>query len=199
MGLTLYVGGDESNHGNLRNGRNEIFVATFSLEHEDSIVRQWPNLANHNSALEWLENGGSYRHTARPSEIYSKAGLGISIVMPTLIKNYLENSNINDLDRINIYLDGKFEKNEKNNLKKDMFSAGFYGHIGVYGFPKKKVLQKKIIKGNEFRRKRKICRCPKIVWMAHNLANLLNCEYKNYWDFKNFVGPNYWMKCILKN
>ena len=91
---TLYFGFDESNHAG-PNKKGEIVVCPFSIDHKDSIVKEWPNRRCYPTIKKWLkEEGHDYRFTILTGEKYRYQGSAknLTAVAPNLTLEILTES-----------------------------------------------------------------------------------------------------------
>jgi hypothetical protein len=162
MGDVLYVGADDSNHAGTTKG--EIIVATFSWIHEDSIVKDFQNKRDYHEVERWLENEErDFRFTICTAEQYRHDSQNLPKVVPTLIKNYLEDVDV-DLDKLCVYLDGGLRRAYKEQMRTKLRKMSRIEGVVVDNFIKKR---------NDSNGFRKGYHCPKLVWVADSLANHL--------------------------
>jgi len=161
MGGVLYVGGDDSNHAG--DAKGEFIVATFSLDHDDSVVRDFPNRRDMSVVDKWLENyGRDYLFTICTGEVYNSSQ-NLPNIIPTLINSYLSQTDL-DINIIKVYLDGRLEGPAKRKMRNRLSELAGIEKIVVNNFIKKRKVGEKIIKGYH---------CPRLIWLADNLANNL--------------------------
>lgn len=160
---TLYVGGDESNHGD--ESRAEIDVATFSRLEEDSIVVPFPNRKHHSALDSWLSSSDrDYLFAILSSEKYRSLGSNLPFSIPDLIYRYLPQQECLPR-RINIFLDGQISPQRLRNMKEDI-SRFYRGEVGIQTFIKKQ----RNSSGNLVKRPN----CPAVVYYADIISNTLN-------------------------
>lgn len=166
MGNVLYVGGDDSNHAG--DAKGEFIVAAFSLKHEDSLVKGYPNRRNNQVVSSWLESGGDYRFAICAGKKYN-GSQNLPLVVPSLIKAYIEQVDF-DVEVLKVYLDGRLDGGFRSNMRKELLGIRGLEKVVVDNFIKKRIVGKKTVKG--------YC-CPKVVWLADSLAN----------ELYNYSGP----------
>ena len=172
MGLTLYVGGDDSNHaGEFPPG--EFLVATFSFHHEDSIVTEFPNRRDYSRFVEWIKDPGrDYRFVVRRTEHHRHSCLNLPAVMPALVGSFIKDyqkmfagsSDYVPVEQLNVYLDGFLNGQAKRGLKEDLRGLPGIERAVVDNFIKKKPRAMGVSK-------RPVC--PTVVYMADIVANQL--------------------------
>lgn len=164
----LYLGFDESNHAG-PNRKGEIVVCTYSSDHEDSLVKNWPNRRDSDLVSKWLEQEGhNYRFTILTGEKYkyqssatNLTGAAPDLVLPILTE---PNSDISNINKLKLYFDGGGFKREQKEFLRDHFRR-FGLEVVIDNFVKKN----KNSKGKT----RKGPRCPKLVYLADILASEL--------------------------
>lgn len=159
MSLTLYVGLDDSNHAGKTKG--EIDLATFSLLHEDSIVRCFKNTRDYDFAQQWLESKfRTYRFTILFDDKRWGRKDNLVYAAPVLIKHFLLENPAYEIDKLNLYIDGPISSENKNQLREEFSN---FPNFVVGNFIKKT----RNIKGRVVKRPR----CPALVYVADILAN----------------------------
>lgn len=118
----LYVGLDDSNHAGKRKG--EIITAVFSHIYEDSLKTHFPRerkIEEDIQSKNWIgkKRKRDFRFTILTHNISSKNSYNLFLVAPYLIQNYLEKIYPPDLDKIEIYFDGKMMKSWEEMLQED--------------------------------------------------------------------------------
>lgn len=153
----LYVGLDDSNHAGERRG--EIVVATFSFNHEDSLVKNFRRKRDFRRAENWLKNSETdYRFCVLMDEKFRHIYTNLPYTAPFLINSFLKDYS-EEVSNIKIYLDGFVESKYRNLLKK---SFSDYPNLAV----------------DYFIKRRGIHNCPNVVYMAHLLShNLYSKEF----------------------
>ena len=106
----IYFGLDESNHAGL-NRKGEIVVCTYSLDHEDSIIKEWPNRRSFSTMEKWLAQENHYfKFTLLTGEKYKyqRSATNLTEATPRLILPILTdpNSPFSVPEKIKIYFDG---------------------------------------------------------------------------------------------
>jgi len=134
MNEILYVGLDDSNHAGDSSG--EIIIATFSYQHEDSVVKPFKNSRRPSYAERWVKREGrDTRFTILTHEKVRHSSYNLPIVAPFLIFDFL--STAEEIpDHLKIYLDGRLEKKHKDLLRED-FREDF-PNVVIDNFIKKK-------------------------------------------------------------
>ena len=169
MGFTLYVGVDESNHGNKKGG--EILVATFSILDGDGEIFKQGNKRDYRGSLEYVsEAGRDWNFTVRFDERYKHRGQNISLVLPTLVNHYLDDFG-EEVSEICAYLDGEVRTPARKALLDNLYGLSEVKNlerVSVEAFTKKKVTQGSGVS--------KRYECPRLVWVADSIANGL---YRN--------------------
>lgn len=133
----LYVGGDDSNHAG--DSKGEFIIATFSFLKEDSLIKKHPNRRDATKANNWLKHSErDYRFTICTGEIY-KSSQNLPKILPTLIKSYVEHVE-HDIAKINVYLDGRLESNEKRSMRENLLSINGIEKVIIDNFIKKETL-----------------------------------------------------------
>jgi hypothetical protein len=163
----LYVGGDESNHGN-RKKKGEIIVAVFSTLDEDKEIVKLGNKRDYSEALSYAsKEGRDWLFTIRAGDQYFGKN-NLPLVIPTLLQYYLEkNQNLcSELKEISVFIDGELRKKFIEDFKKDIRNVTpvCLEKVVVKGFTKKRFEQNGFSKGYE---------CPKLIWAADSIANYL--------------------------
>lgn len=162
----LYVGADDSNHAGTTKG--EIIVATFSFDHADSIVKDFPNTRDARAAGAWLtQPEHDYRFTILTAEEYRHSSQNLVKVVPRLVDEYLVQG-APSIRGLNLYFDGRLDSGARQHLK-DYFT-GRHGieHVIVDGFIKK------IPNGKG--KQEKHPHCPPLVYFADIISHQLYQE-----------------------
>ncbi len=154
----LYVGADESNHAGKTKG--EVVVATFSSRHEDGVVKPFPNKRSSEILDEWLEGPETdYRFTLLAHDVSAKNYSNLSSALPYLVKAYMQQNEIKELEVVKAYLDGRLNGFHKRSLKESL--QDFAQEIDVDSFTKGS--------GRKGSPKRLVA--PKVVYVADVLSN----------------------------
>jgi len=160
---TLYVGGDESNHGD--RSRAEIDVATFSRLEEDSILRKFPNRRDYDKLDIWLNRSDrTYLFAFLSSEAHRSHGLNLPVSIPDLLTLFLAKLTTPPTS-IQIFLDGQIPQRRLKSMA-EVISRFYSGEVEISTYTKKR----KNAKGNM----RKGPTCPAVVYYADVLAARLN-------------------------
>ncbi len=171
----LYFGFDESNHAIPNEKKGEIVVAPFSKDHDDSLVREWPNSRRNADLEKWLSvPGHDYRFTILTGEEYRYRSSAANLTEATqTLVTYILTEPISpfsptislDVACIKLYFDGGgFRKDQKNLLR------GYFNDLGI-----KDVVVDNFIKKNKNNqgKTRKCPICPRLVYLADILAHSL--------------------------
>jgi hypothetical protein len=165
----LYFGFDETNHAG-PNKKGEIVVCTYSSDHEDSLVKNWPNRRDSNLASKWLEQKGhNYRFTILTGEKYKYQSSATNLteaasnlILPILTE---PNSDIPNTNKLKLYFDGGGFKREQKESLRDHF-----GRLGLEVVIDNFIKKNKNVRGKT----RKGPNCPKLVYLADILASHLD-------------------------
>lgn len=167
MGLTLYVGCDDSNHGNKKK-KGEIIVATFSILYGDEKVINLGNKRDSVKALRYASvPGRGYNLTIRAGDQYF-GSQNLPKVLPTLIHYYLLENPSLEISELCAFFDGEIRKESKKFFLEDVRnidSLSGLESVSAEGFVKKKT---KIVGGFQ-----KSYECPRLVWCADSIASSL--------------------------
>lgn len=167
----IYFGFDESNHSG-ENTQGEFVVCTYSTNHDDSVVRDWPNTRNYSFAEEWfkqVETG--YRFTILSGEKYRFQSSSINLVeaAPFLISEMFTSPKrkieIGPPEIIKLYFDGGGFRREQKEFLRGYFKDIGFKEVIVDNFIKKK--------GGKNKKFRKGPRCPRVVNIADLISNNL--------------------------
>jgi len=174
-GKTLGVGFDDSNHAGSSKG--EIVVATFSFLDEDRLVREFSMTRNYPFALSAIqEDGRDYRFTVLTAERYRHSSLNLPRVAPYLVRNYLRTCR--NFSRLCLYFDGRMDITSKQMLREEFRE---FPEVVIANFIKKQDGGNRLVRDSNRRiRKKRVLkrmRCPRLVWLADNLASGFNSEY----------------------
>ena len=118
--MILYVGLDDSNHAGRTKG--EIIVATFSLEHKNSVFKGFPNRRKRDKAKSFFqEQDNDYRFTILMHETVSKRSSSLNLAVSTypLIESYLEQTGL-EIDKLKVYLDGQLGAETRIELRENL-------------------------------------------------------------------------------
>lgn len=163
--LELYVGTDDSNHaGTAIEG--EIALATFSLRHEDSIVLNFKNARDYESALTWMEEYNppmrDFRFTVLLEDKWRHSSTNLIDVSPLLVRAYLKDNPSLKVDTLKLYVDGYMSSRDKRYLRHEFRDIP---HFVVDNFIKKRK--------NGDGRTSKRPRCPTVLYMADPWARMM--------------------------
>ena len=148
---TLYVGMDESNHGELKTKIGEIIVATFSYS-----KRYWNENARHPNRRDYsqidmaLRNGVDYIYTFLPHDLAKQNYSNLPLVAPELVSRILH---FKYAPEIKLGLDGRLLDHDKKNMIDAFEEMGFRPEISNY------------IKKNGMHEG------PKLIYLSHLIAN----------------------------
>lgn len=161
---TLYVGIDDSNHGNKAKPA-EVILATFSIYPTDSYIQDKivKRRRNHAEAISWLElPERDYRFTVLTDPLFATRIYNIPLVAPFLIKDYLNgNPDINSLE---IHIDGAILPVYRDKLTEEL--REFSDDVQVSNFVKAKV--------QSFGPRRKLCTHQMRSLLIHHADILAN-------------------------
>lgn len=178
MGLVLYVGGDDSNHGNKKK-RGEVIVATFSILPEDSQIEKLGNKRDFGFAFNYVSSSGrDWNFTIRGGDQYFGKSQNIPLVLPTLIQCYLHNHPNHDIREVSTFIDGELKNDSKSRFLEDVANVKWHTslEVSIMGFTKKRVAR-----AGGFS---KSYHCPRLVWVANSIANYLGGQ-KTYDVFEH--------------
>jgi len=186
--LTLYVGGDDSNHAGKTKG--EIIVGAFSfLDGEDEIVHLG-NKRDYGGALSYVSReGGDWRFTIRAGDQHRRCSQNVPIILPTLISHYIysiRNFLDGEIVEVCAFADGEVRHEEKIRFIDTVMSIPEFEHlerVSISGFVKKKVAR-----GCGFS---KSYECPRLVWVADSIASWLfrNFSIQDLFSHTNIIVP----------
>lgn len=147
----LYVGMDESNHGETKSRIGEIVVATFS--HDSSFWDYKKNLGRRDFSKidEALLKEMEYFYTMLPHELAKPNYSNLPLVAPFLVGYYLDLKK--EGFRIKMGLDGDLNKDDKNNLTKTFEARQL--EVEIHNFTKRN----------------RIHNGPELIYLAHLIAN----------------------------
>ena len=162
--LTLYVGGDESNHGNMKDTR-EIIVATFSIMDGDGEIVRNSKRCGYRVAdghLSPPERGWNF--TTRSGKFSQHRSQNLTRVLPSLISHYLDGlaDGGENIFYASVSLDGGIRKGQMEGLANELLEMGFY-RAEVRSYIKKK--------NNGGGRISKGYDSPSLVWLADGLSS----------------------------
>jgi len=190
---TLYFGFDESNHAGT-NKKGEIVVAVFSVEHEDSIVRNWPNSRRNSELEKWLNHQGhdyrftiltgeEYKYKSSASNLTEAAQTLVTSVLTEPISPFSQDTPLN-VNCIKIYFDGGGFRKDQKDLLRDYFKNFGLTDVIVDNFIKKNK--------NNGGKIRKGPKCPRLVYLAdilsHPLGELPGRELLSHPKFVPYIS-----------
>jgi len=149
---TLIVGFDDSNHAGDRKG--DILVASFSFNHEDSLIQKFKNRKDRTIVSEWFDEDKSrdYRFATLSDRILRNMQPNLQLVAPYLIEDFLK-SYRGKIKGIKTYFDGIMNSWHKKFLREHFLEK--FEFFSVDNFIKK---------GN-------LHNCPKTIYISHVLAH----------------------------
>lgn len=136
---TLYVGIDDSNHGNKAKPA-EVILATFSFDPADICIRDKiiGKKKNHKESIGWLKySERDYRFTILTDGRFTHTCYNIPLAAPFLIRDYLTQNP--DVEDIEMHIDGSLPQRYKENLLRELME--FEGHISISNIVKDKVMR----------------------------------------------------------
>ena len=150
----LYVGMDESNHGQGPKSRvGEIIVATYTYSKRFwNETEKHPNRRDYNQVKSALKTGVDYIYTHLPHEFASTQYSNLPYVAPTLVGKILH---LRYAPEIKLGLDGRLLAEDREKMMKEFENMGFEPEISNY------------IKKN------KSHVGPGLVYLSHLIANEL--------------------------
>jgi len=159
----LIVGADDSNHAG--DSKGEIIVFTFSRDYEDSIVKKFKNIRNHEMLKNWLNYPNhDYLFGILTAEKYRHSHSNLIEISSKLITAYLDYNEIY-VKTLKINFDGIMDRGSRENLRKRFLGVRGIEKVIVNNFIKKyRTPEGKISKRP---------RCPAVVYYADVLANYL--------------------------
>ncbi|MFH0712220.1 MAG: hypothetical protein V1889_03855 [archaeon] len=186
--LTLYVGGDDSNHAGETKG--EIIVSAFSfLDGEDGIVHPG-NKRDCSRALSYVsKEGRDWRFTIRAGDQHRRCSQNVPIILPTLISHYIHSirdSLDGEVVKVCAFADGEVQREEKTRFIDaimDIPEFEYLESVSILGFVKKRVTR-----GCGFS---KSYECPRLVWVADSIASWLfrNYSIQDLFKHSNMIVP----------
>lgn len=168
----LYIGADDSNHGdvnglNTRNKPNaakmEIIVATFSLDPQDGKNQFYKHIRQLLPLENWLAlPGRDYRFTVIP---HGKSGgmSNIPTALPHLVSSYLADKQDIRWYEMHTHIDGRIQENLFEELQDELLENRV-DWVSVKDHPKNS--KRRVVK-------KRSAKCPPVIYMADNLANRL--------------------------
>ena len=177
----LYVGADDSNHAG-QDKKGEIIAATFSINIEYSVARNFPSTRNQRALQRWLDlQENDFRFLILSSERYRHSGQNLVEALPDLVMNYLLETELAP-ETLMLYLDGELNEEGEDFLRNRLRGKGGIERVFSEGFPKKRKTPKA--------KKRKGMYCPALVYYADILANRLyrTETFKTLSQHEKFVG-----------
>ncbi len=146
----LYIGMDESNHGETKPRIGEIIVATSSHNHLFWDFKKSPNRRDFSRIEQAIQRGVDYYYTILPHELAKENYSNLPRVAPFFIRHFLD---YEKTTKIKLGLDGQLNREDKGKLS-DIF-AGENIDVSILNFIKKN--------GVHYG--------PELIYLAHLLAN----------------------------
>lgn len=173
MGVTLYVGADESNHGSKRG--DEIIVAAFSLYHGDGRKAHIPIGRDSDSARDYLSTRGKgWLFTLNGK--FARESLTLEV--PGLIDYWIRHNDFGkNISRIASAFDGVLSNPEQAQFREEMYGRyNFGGPINIRHHAKLQHHGKKKEKFYD----------SKLVWAADSISSRLLMESRKKIDLKTY-------------
>ena len=162
----LYIGMDDSNHGQVKSLIGEIIVATCSYNSLFWESKKHHQKRNYNRVEECLEKGVDYAYTILPHEIARKNISNLPLVAPFFVKYFL---NAKHASRVKLGLDGKLQKTDKEKLN-NIFSS-----------------EKINVTINDFPKRNRPHYGPELVYLSHIIANRLIRSFLKFAKDKHYT------------
>jgi len=173
MGLTLYVGADESNHGSKKS--KEIIVATFSLDREDGRKVNIPIGRNSVSAKDYLRDWGKGWLFTLNGKLARES---LTFEVPGLIDYWMREQNLGGkVSRIDSAFDGSLIGGES-----AQFMAEMQGRYKFHGEIYLRDHGKTVRHG----KKEEHFYDSKLVWAADSIASNLFGEARKKNDLRRY-------------
>ncbi|MEX0920597.1 MAG: hypothetical protein WDZ69_03385 [Candidatus Pacearchaeota archaeon] len=151
----LYIGMDESNHGETKPRIGEIIVASYSYDSFFWEEKKHPNRRNYARVVECMENDFNYVFTIVPHGMAKINYSNLSNVAPFLIKEII--SDKDKPDKVKLGLDGELKRKDRR------------------GFLEKIAEQDLDVTLKNFVKRKGVHQCPELIYLSHQIANnLLN-------------------------
>jgi hypothetical protein len=147
----LYIGMDESNHGETKPRIGEVVVATCSYNHLFWDYKKSINRRNFSKIEEALNRGVNYFYTILPHELAKENYSNLPLVAPFFVTHFLKS--IRSASQIRLGLDGQLNREDKGKLM-DIFSE--------------KDIQVNVL---NFIKKNGVHYGPELIYLAHLIAN----------------------------
>jgi hypothetical protein len=149
----LYIGMDESNHGETKHLIGEIIVASCSFNKMFWEPKKHPNRRDYSQIEASVERGVNYFFTIVPHEIAKKNYSNLPLVAPLLIKQHF--LSLKEVREGKLGLDGRLSREDKEKLILTLEEMGI--EMTVMNFIKKN--------GVHYG--------PKLIYLSHLIANNL--------------------------
>lgn len=149
----LYIGMDESNHGeDLKSRVGEIVVASFAYNRHFWGYEKHPNRRDFSQVSNALERGVGYIYTMLPHEIAKRNYSNLPLVAPFILEPIL---NARKVQTLKLGLDGRLRSDDKKCLIR--FFEGKDLKVTITNFVKRNGVH----------------RGPELVYLSHLIANEL--------------------------
>ena len=148
----LYIGMDESNHGELKSRTGEIIVVTWSYNKRFWDYDKHPNRRDYSVIEKCLNKGVDYIYTILRPELAKKNYSNLPLSAPALIHPLL---NLKGISEIKLGLDGRLRSDDKKQLIQILEESNL--KVTVANFVKKN--------GVHFG--------PELIYLSHLIANQL--------------------------
>ncbi len=162
----LYVGMDESNHGETKSRVGEIVVATCSYSEKFWEYKKHPNKRDYSRVRETLERGVSYLYTILPHELANRNYSNLPLVAPFFVRNLLC---LKNAPKVTLGLDGRLRKEDRERLLNIFANEDI--PIEIYDFPKKN----------------RVHYGPELIHLSHIIANRLIQRLLKFAEDENYV------------
>ena len=147
----LYIGMDESNHGETKPRIGEIVVATCSYNHIFWDDKRNPDRRAFSRIEESLVRGVDYNYTILPHELAKGNYSNLPLVAPFFVGNFLKSRK--DIRQIKLGLDGHLNKEDKEKLIALFAEDNVEAQI------------------SNFMKRNKLHYGPTLIYLAHLIAN----------------------------
>ena len=147
----LYIGMDESNHGETKPRIGEIVVATCSYNHLFWQDKKNPDRRAFSKIEEALIKGVDYNYTILPHELAKGHYSNLPLVAPFFVNHFLKSKRA--VSQIKLGLDGPLNKEDKERLVEVFAEDDVQAYI------------------SNFMKKNKLHYGPTLIYLAHLIAN----------------------------
>ncbi len=165
----LYVGMDESNHGETKSRIGEIIVATCSYNERFWESKKHPNKRDYSRVRETIGKGVNYLYTILPHEMANRNYSNLPLVAPFFVKNLLI---LKNASKVRLGLDGKIQKEDKEKLMGIFAEEGI--NVNIFDFPKRN----------------RIHYGPELIHLSHIIANRLIQRLLEFAEDENYIPFN---------